>query len=477
MKSRFWMAAAAVVLVAVLVGVWFGLSPAPHEHRLERMTDEQGEVYFACPMHLQVRLPEPGNCPICGMPLVRREALPGGDAAASRAPGEPKVLYWYDPMRPDVHFDLPGKSPFMDMDLVPKYAEEQPQGSALSVTIDPQMVQTLGMRVAPVRTGTLRQQLRAAGSVAVDEQRLVVVESRTSGWIESLAVRAEGDPVRQGQRVATVYAPELLAADRELDLARQQGDPELVRAAETRLRLLGGTAGAGSRTPVLAPVAGFVIELLQREGGQVGPGMPLMKLADLDRLWIVAEIPEGTADWIAVGNKVEVQLPALPGEKRTGTVDYVYPVVAGQTRTLRARMTVDNPGGVLKPGIYADLTISGTGGRETLLVPSEAVIRTGTRVVVLVAEGQGRFRPVEVVAGPEQDEETAILSGLEPGEQVVVSGQFLIDSEASIRGAYRRMTSGTTDSESPAARMRNMGGETAPGAYEARPAEPADRDR
>jgi Cu(I)/Ag(I) efflux system membrane fusion protein len=440
---------------------------------------------YTCPMHPQVKADEPGNCPICGMKLVRAKRGSAPAQAGSRSEpgdqtGQPeqqdkKILYWYDPMRPEVHFDKPGKSPFMDMELVPKYAEVTGAGV---VEIDPRIVQNLGVRTAPVERGEFAQSVNAVGVVEADERRIYVVEARAAGWVEQLDLRAVGDPVRRGQRVAGVYAPDLYAAQEELALAARTGDSGLIQAARQRLRFLGAseslveevsrTRQAQRRMPVLAPSSGVVTELNVREGQQVSPGMPLLRIADLSQVWIRVAIPEAQADWIREGRTAQARLTAFPGETFSGRVDYLYPELDTATRTLRARLVFENPQGRLKPGMYADVGLAGEARANALQVPGEAVIRTGTRNVVLVAEGAGRFRPVEVELGPERNDRIVILGGLEEGQQVVVSGQFLIDSEASLFGAYQRMGGGGKESQSPAASARNLGAEGSPGAYEHR---------
>jgi membrane fusion protein, copper/silver efflux system len=446
MKTRSVLAVVGVVALFGAGGWWLAQSEAPHKHQLEKRVNSEGKTYYTCSMHPQVRQDEPGSCPICGMKLTQRTEAPTGGMVTSGA--EKKPLYWYDPMRPDQHFNKPGKSPFMDMELVPKYADESAgAASATVVEIDPRMAQNLGLRIAPAKTGTFWQRVDAVGSVALDERRIVTVESRAAGWIEKLDVRAEGDVVKQGQRLAALYSPELFAARQELKLAEASGDAALVKASQQRLRLLGGGAGASSQSGVFAPASGFVMELMAREGAQIAPGMPLMKLADLSQVWLLVEIPEVQAGWIKEGRNAEARLKSLPGKVFEGRVDYLYPQLDTMTRTLKARLVFDNAEGALRPGMFADVTLFGGAQRDVLLVPTEAVIRTGTRTVVMVAEGEGRYRPAHVEAGPERDGETVILSGLEAGQNVVVSGQFLIDSEASLLGAYQRMGAGSGMSE------------------------------
>ncbi len=294
--------------------------------------------------------------------------------------------------------------------------------------------------------------------------------SRVAGFVERLDVRAVGEPVKRGQVIAGVYSPELYAAQQEFLLAlkgdagqdvpvsamRQDGAlspaAKLAAASRERLKLLGmadfqisaiAESGQAQRQALItAPVGGIVTELNVREGGQTEPGMPLVRISDLSRVWVQVEIPESQASALRPGLRAEARLSGLPGRVFEGQVDYIYPSVDMITRTLRARLTFDNPGLVLKPGMYASVSLAIKGGSERVVVPSEAVIRTGERTVVMVAEGDGRYRPAHVEIGLERNGETIILSGLEEGESVVVSGQFLIDSEASLLGAYQRMDAG-----------------------------------
>lgn len=360
---------------------------------------------------------------------------------------ERRVLYWYDPMKPEVHFDQPGKSPFMDMALVPKYAASAGAG-ADGVQIDPRMVQNLGIRTTQVVRGGVSGSVSAVGSVEVDERRIVALEARAPGWVEALLVRAVGDPVQRGQRVAGVYSPELFAAQQELALAARAGDADLLAAARQRLTLLGlsgtqieqvvRTGKAQRQVAVIAPDSGVVTELNVRQGQQVTPGTPLMRVADLSRVWIGVEIPEAQAAGIGKGQTAQARLSALPGKVFEGKVEYVYPQLALQTRTLRARLSFDNPDLALKPGMFADVRLSGGAREGALQVPTEAVIRTGERSVVILAEGGGRFRPAHVKVGDDREGITEILDGLEEGEAIVVSGQFLIDSEAQLRSVLGR---------------------------------------
>lgn len=374
--------------------------------------------------------------------------LGGDDAADSQevCPGS-EVLYWYDPMVPDRRFDQPGKSPFMDMQLVPKCADEAAGG----VRVSPAMVQNLGIRTTQARMLDIAPTVHAVGRVELDERLIAEVQTLTPGFVESLAVRAEGEPISRGSRVATVYSPELLAAQQEYAaLVRMRGSavtPSLREAARNRLRLLGLPAGAIQRLsrggapqrtyPIFAPVSGIVKEIGARPGAQVTPGQSIVTLADLSRVLVIAQIPEVSLGNVGVGRPAEVTFPAYPGETFEGRVDYIFPTLDPESRTARARITLANPRLRLKEGMFANVRILGTGGMA-LVVPTEAVIDTGRRKVVIVRRDNA-FVPVEVVTGREAEEMTQILEGLEPGAEVVVSGQFLIDSEASLSGVVQRL--------------------------------------
>ena len=374
-------------------------------------------------------------------PHAPEPAAGGGDKG--------KVLYYYDPMRPEVHFEAPGKSPFMDMELVPKYAGEAGgEGDVGVVEIDPRMAQNLGVRTAPVTRGAFSHSFDAVGAVEVDERLIFAVESRAEGWVEQLNVRAVGDPVQRGQAIAGVYSPELYSAQEELALATKSADAGLIAASRQRLALLGmsesqirdvqASGRVERRVRITAPSSGVVTELNVREGQKVMPGMPLVRITDLSRVWITIEVPESLSSWVQRKGKAEARLSALPGRTFEGRVDYVYPGLDTATRSVRARLVFENRDGALKPGMYANVGILAGTRQNALQVPAEAVIRTGKRTVVIVAEAEGRFRPVEVTLGQEHEGTIVILSGLEEGQGVVTSGQFLIDSEASLRGAYQR---------------------------------------
>lgn len=368
------------------------------------------------------------------------------DPDQTACPGS-EVLYWYDPMVPDQRFDEPGKSPFMDMQLVPRCADEAAGG----VKVSPAMMQNLGVRTTEARVMDIAPTVHAVGRVEIDERLIAEVQTLTPGFVEQLTVRAEGETVQRGQRIASVYSPELLTAQNEykavLAMPNDVAPASLRQAARQRLRLLGlpnsmiqrlERGGAPQRTyPVYAPTSGVVTEIQTRPGAQVSPGQSIVTIAGLSRVWVIAEVPETALGDVRVGLPVEVTFPAYPGETREGSIDYIYPSLDPESRTARARITLSNPGLRLKEGMFANVTIMGTGGMA-LVVPSEAVIDTGRRKVVLVRRNNA-FVPVEVETGREAGDLTQIIAGLNPGAEVVVSGQFLIDSEASLSGVIERL--------------------------------------
>jgi Cu(I)/Ag(I) efflux system membrane fusion protein len=367
----------------------------------------------------------------------------GADSAPSK---DKKVLYWYDPMYPQQRFDKPGKSPFMDMQLVPKYADDA--GGEGSVSVSARTVQSLGVRTAEVRTGSLALKMSAVGTVEYNERAVVLVQPRAPGFIEKLHVRAPLDSVRAGDPLVEILVPDWAAAQEEYLLLRQRAEQNLAAAARQRLILAGMSeeqiaavereGKVRNRVTLRAPVSGVVAELGAREGMTVTAGATLFRIAGLGTVWVVAQVPEAQSGWLVPGSKVETRVPAYPEEIFTGRVSAILPEVNAATRTVRARIEVANPQGKLKPGMYATLSLAGR-ARESALVPAEAVIRTGERSIAIVAEGEGKFRPVEVEVGAESGADIEIRKGLEPGDRVVVSGQFLIDSEASLRSTLARL--------------------------------------
>jgi Cu(I)/Ag(I) efflux system membrane fusion protein len=370
-------------------------------------------------------------------------SLPGPVCAAG---DDREVLYWVAPMDPAYRRDRPGKSP-MGMDLVPVYADAS--GEAGTVSIDPAVVQNLGVRTAEVARSRLWRRVDTVGYVAFDERKISHIHLRTDGWIEKLYVKSDGERVKRGELLFELYSPELVNAQEEYIQALRGKNEYLQQASRERLEALGvstaqidslrKTRRASQRVKIYASQDGIVDSLNVREGMYVKPATEVMALADLSSVWLLVDVFERQAEWITPGQPAQVQLGYLPGRDWEGEVEFVYPTIDPKTRTLRARLRFDNPDEALKPNMFATVRIYAGPKQHVLAIPREALIKTGDDQRVIVALGDGRFRPRKVSAGMESGGLVEILSGLREGERVVTSGQFLIDSEASLKASFTRM--------------------------------------
>ena len=420
-------------------------------------------------------------------------------AACSPAPEEEReVLYWYDPMHPQQRFDEPGPSPFMDMELVPRYAEEAESGPALDLSefdaagsefwtcpmhpqiredgpgrcpicsmnlvrrgngepgeppehirVAPGVQQLMNLRTAEVRLSRLWRRIDTVGAVGYDQSRLHHIHSRVEGWIQEMDIAAAGDPVSAGQRLFTLYSPALVQAQEELLQALRRGEPGLINSARQRLAALGvqpafmedleSRGRSVTNVPWHAMRDGVVTQLNARHGMFTPPDLMILETADLSRVWVTAEVFDRNADWLAMGQPAQVRLSYRPGETLEGEIAYIYPQLDPVTRAVRVRVVLDNPGLSIRPGMWADVRILAGPVEDQIIIPREALIRTGHSERVVLREDDARFRVREVVAGMESGDYVAIREGLEPGETVVTSGQFLIDSEASLRAGHRRL--------------------------------------
>ncbi len=434
-----------------------GASPA--------MNSAQGEDdnarKFTCPMHHQIISDTPGQCPICGMDLVPVSAEPdpgmgqdkqkGSDAADK---SERKVLYWYDPMNPGKQFDKPGKSPFMDMELVPKYADEVDGGAADGkpvVSIGAEQLQKMGVRTEKAARIGVGQTNRATGIVTENERSRRDVYTQVEGRVTGLDISAVGDAARKGQPFYTLFSPELLALQNDYLAALETGLGDVAEAARRRMRLLGvdeavldeveKTRKASDEVPFSAPADGVLSKLEIRKGAYIMAGSMIGIIQDLSTIWIEAAVPEGDLPAIKEGAAATVSF----GEDATqhaATVDYVYPEVTQETRTGKVRLVLDNQDGNLKPAGYATVRFEGSGASGALTVPSEAILRTSTGEHVIVSLGGGKFQAREVKIGAAGGGRTEILEGLGEAEDVVTSAQFLIDSESSLRESLQKMPGG-----------------------------------
>jgi len=373
-------------------------------------------------------------------------------STASSAGGDREVLHWVAPMDANYRRDAPGKSP-MGMDLVPVYADEI-DGQPGVVAIDATIVNNLGVRTAKAQRGELSQRIETVGYVAYDEDTVQHVHTRVDGWIEKLATKATGDPVEKGQLLFELYSPTLVNAQEEYLIALRSTNKLLLKASKERLAALGVTGSeiarldkerkVRRRVRVYAEADGVIAHLGVREGIFVTPATEIMSVAELDKVWVLAEVFERQAAWVKPGQSAMVELDYLPGEMWHGSVDYVYPELDPKTRTLKVRLRFENAAETLRPNMFARVTIQGDSVGEVVHVPREALIRGGSVNRVVVALGEGRFRAQPVQVGIESGDRVAIRKGVSAGDVVVVSAQFLIDSESNIGSALTRMQ-GTAD--------------------------------
>jgi Cu(I)/Ag(I) efflux system membrane fusion protein len=384
-----------------------------------------------------------------------------------------KVLYWHDPMKPDVRFDKPGKSPFMDMELVPVYADE---GQEAQVKVSPVATQNFGVRLGKVEKAAMSRQLTAVGTVSFDEELLEVVQSRVAGYVQGLHVKTNLQPVKRGQPLADLVAPAWISAQEEyLSLlgAESARGRDIRDAARERLKVLGvpeseirrleNSRKVNGATTIYAPIDGVITELAVREGAAITEGAPLFRVNSLRRVWAIAQVPETQIAAVSKDAKVTVTAAGWPGERFDGHVLAVLPDLDTATRTLPVRIEIENHGDRLVPGMFVSLDFAAAQAAPQLVVPSEAVIATGTRSVVIVSRGEAGFDVRDVRTGAEAEGRTVILSGLEEGESIVLSGQFLIDSEASLRSTVSRL-SPVTEPAPPAGQSK-----AAEHVHEARP--------
>jgi Cu(I)/Ag(I) efflux system membrane fusion protein len=359
-------------------------------------------------------------------------------------------------MNPEVRSPVPAKDE-MGMDYVPVYEES----TGREVRISPAVMNNLGVRTEPVASGPLPRVSDVVGYVQLDERKVQQVRSRAEGWVEGLAVRAMGETVTKGQLLFTLYSPMLESAQQEYLDALKIGNADLIDASRDRLRALGLDAGTASRlsksgrvsgrVPFYAPIAGVVTELEAREGAMLSPDMPAMIITELGSLWVVAEVPEAQSSWVKPGTHAEVRFTSQPGASIHGMVEYVYPELNMETRTVRARIVLDAPPQDVRPNMLATVSLMEGDGASVLHIPRSALIRNGSRDRVVVALGEGRFTSRDVIAGSEAGERIAITQGLQAGERVVVAAQFLLDSEANLGAGLDRLSEGDSAAASPPA--------------------------
>lgn len=450
----------------------------------------QEKKLYTCSMHPFIVSEKPGNCPICGMTLVpvkSAEAAGGSEAAAAGggAKGARKILYYRNPMNPTVTSPVPAKDE-MGMDYVPVYEGEG--GEPGTIRVDPNTIQSIGVRTTLVKVGKLKKVIRTVGRVTYDESRIATINSKVNGWIEKLYVNTTGQEVRKGEPLIDIYSPDLVSAQQEYLIARKHFEqvksspfPEVVESARelldsakkrldywdinaAQVEKLERTEEVRKTLTLYSPFHGVVVSKAAFDGTRVMAGMELFRIANLSRIWVQADVYEYELPWVKPGTPATVTLDYIPGKKFHGTITYVYPYLEGKTRTATARVELVNPGIQLKPDMFAHVELSPQVKGKAVLIPSEAIIRSGIRNVVFVDKGSGRFQPREVALGLEGEEGTVqVLSGLSGDERIVVSAQFLLDSESSLKEALKKFQSGAAGSQAgqgapPAASPKPMPG-------------------
>jgi len=426
--------------LALLLTVVSGCGLSENGSDESTMSATEKEIdYWVAPMDANYRRDKPGKSPM-GMDLV---------PVYKETPAEKKekrIDYWVAPMDPNFRRDKPGKSP-MGMDLVPVYVEDEDDSGAVSIS--PAIVQSLGVRTAPVERGRLGRMIDTVGYISFDESLVGHLHLRVEGWIEKLYVSYEGERVKKGDALFELYSPTLVNAQEEYLEALRTNNQRLIRSSRDRLLSLDISADqiaelkktrkVKQNVTYYAMQDGIVTSMNAPVGMYVKPATRVMSLVDLSRVWVQVEVFERQANWVKQGQPAEMTLSFIPGRVWEGDVVYVYPELNRKTRTVKVRLQFENPDESLKPNMYANVKLYSGIKRDILIVPTEAVINSGRMTRVLIARGEGKFIPREVTIGIESGDYTEILSGLQEGEKVVTSGQFLIDSEASLKGSLKRM--------------------------------------
>ncbi len=414
---------------------------------------------YTCGMHPFIITDAPGLCPICNMELTPLK--PTGGASAAKPSGERKIKYWVAPMDPTFIRNEPGKSP-MGMDLVPVYEDEAASGSIIS--IDPVTSQNMGVRVAPVTRKDLSRTIRTVGLIGYEEPKQFSVNSKIDGWVERLHVNETGQFVKKGAPLLEIYSPALVSAQEEFLLARNNslalaaspfptiadGAKRLLDASRRRLKLwdisdrqiarLEKTGEVAKSLTLYAPYDGVVTTKMVREGMFIKSGMELMALSDISKVWVYADIYEYEMPWVKLGQKAKIILPYVGSQPIESTVSYIYPFVEPKTRTVKARFDIRNPDFALKPDMYVNVRLESEPVKNALTVPTEAILHSGEKQTVFVALGGGKFEPRQVRTGVQNEAgDIEIVQGVLEGEQVVISAQFMLDSESKLREAIQKM--------------------------------------
>ncbi|NIV17672.1 MAG: efflux RND transporter periplasmic adaptor subunit [Woeseiaceae bacterium] len=449
------LAAALALFVGAGIGYWFAKSEPATQHT-DAASAERQVLYYRNPMNPEITSPVPAKDEM------------GMDYIAVYAEAKRKPLYYRNPMNPEITSPVPAKDN-MGMDYIPVYADDDSSGPAGTVRIDPVTEQNIGVRTAMVEHRSLAREIHTVGRVDFDEQRITRLHPKTQGWIEDLRIGTTGEQISRDEILLSIYSPQLVSSQQEYLLALnnldalskspfedvRRGAENLVRTSLERLRLLDvpehqideleQSREVKKELHIHSPAKGIVINVGAREGQFVTPQTELYMIADLSSVWVFVDLFEEEMPWVDVGDVAEMQVSAIPGKTFRGKLTYIYPYAESKTRTIKARLEFQNPDLLLKPDMFADITIDASPRSHAVVVPSEAIVRSGLREQVFVVRDAGKFEPREVEIGLSGGDFTEILSGLAVGEEVVVSGQFLIDSESKLREAAAKMREQSND--------------------------------
>ncbi len=428
-----------VILLLIATGTGIIIGRSNNERSNATTATSEEKQLWTCGMHPWIVTEAPGQCPICGMTLVPKV----DNSTAKNGDKKRKIAFWRAPMEPTEVYNHPGKSK-MGMDLVPVY-EDQVAGG-VEIKINPVTRQNMGLRTARAKTAPLVRTIRTYGHITYDETRTYRLSPKVSGWIEKVTVDFTGAMVKKGELLAEIYSPQLLTAEEEL----LGSSGEMKKAARSRLlywdvpeetiRDLEKSGRVSKTIPLRSPYTGVVTSTRAVAGAAIRPGQILYAISDLSRVWVEAHIFEYELPWIKMGQTAKMTLPYQPGTAFTGKVSYIYPYLQKKTRDVVIRIEFKNPGLVLKPDMYADIEIKSDPGRSGTVVPSEAILRSGTENLVFVVGDNDNFIPRKVTLGVNiEGDRVEIKNGIAPGEKVVISGQFLLDSESKLKEAVAKM--------------------------------------
>ncbi len=460
MKTGRWILIVLLLGLGFLAGYGYGRWYAKGTGMTTAVSKDGRKIlYYHCPMHPNYRSDRPGTAPCCGMKL--EPVYEEGEAAPPQA--ERKVLYYRDPQDHSYRSDVPGLNPETGAELEPVYEGDPASMPPGTVRISAERQQLIGVRFGEVEHTTTEETLRAVGKVAIDERRVVTVHSKVDGWIEKVHVDFTGQLIQKGQPLLTLYSPDMLATQQEYLLALRARDTlrrspladasghseSLLQAARRRLQLwdlsdqqieeIGRTGTPIKNFTIYAPSSGFVTERNALANQRITPETTLYTITDLSHVWILADVFEYEAARVRLNQNATIQLSYFPGKNIPAKVTYIMPQVDPMTRTLKVRLEAHNPAHLLKPEMFVDVVFRSSMPRM-LTVPLEAILDTGLRKTVFVDRGNGYFEPRQVTTGARADGRIQVLSGLQAGERVVTSGNFLIDSESQLKSAATAMT-------------------------------------